>query len=342
MPADLWALYELMLRSRLIEEAVAGLWREGLISGEMHLGTGEEAVSAGVVSQLRDGDAMALDHRGTPPLVMRGVDPVAIIRELLGRSDGLCRGRGGHMHLFSRDHLAASSGIVGASGPAAAGFALAAKLLRPGSVAVAFFGEGSMNQGMLLESLNLAAVWGLPALFVCKDDGWSITARSETMTGGRLDDRARALGLPAVAADGLDAAAVWEAAEPAIRRARSGGGPTFLRFRAVHLEGHFLGFQLLRAVRDPLKEMPAIALPLARSLLTAGGARAGDRLAALKEIAAAVLATLRDPRRDPANDPVARARKALADEAARLNELEAKLARDTAEVLAAALEEVPG
>ncbi|HSA95465.1 MAG TPA: thiamine pyrophosphate-dependent dehydrogenase E1 component subunit alpha [Acidobacteriota bacterium] len=342
MPADLWALYELMLRSRLVEEAVAGLWRRGLISGEMHLGTGEEAISAGVVSHLREGDAMALDHRGTPPLVMRGVDPVAIVRELLGRPDGLCRGQGGHMHLFSPDHLAASSGIVGASGPAAAGFALAAKLLRPGSVAVAFFGEGAMNQGMLMESLNLAAVWGLPALFVCKDDGWSITARSETMTGGSLDDRARGLGLPAFAADGLDAAAVWEATEPAIRRARDGGGPTFLRFRSVHLEGHFLGFQLLRAVRQPLKEMPAIALALAKSLLAAGGARAGDRLASLKDTAAAILATLRDPRRESATDPVARARRTLASEAARLDELEAKLAREAAEVVAAALAEAPG
>lgn len=106
-----------MLKSRLFEEAVTQLWKEGLISGEMHLGTGEEAIVAGIVSQLRTGDSMALDHRSTPPLLMRGLDPVLILRELLGRPEGLCSGRGGHMHLFSRDHLAASSGIVGATGP---------------------------------------------------------------------------------------------------------------------------------------------------------------------------------------------------------------------------------
>ena len=147
MTYDLWALYRHMLRSRLFELAVAKLWNDGDISGEMHLGTGEEAIAAGVVSQLTDGDAMALDHRGTPPLLMRGVDPVTLLRELLGRSDGLCAGMGGHMHLFSPEHLAASSGIVGASGPAVVGFALAAQRLRPGTLAAAFFGEGAVNQG---------------------------------------------------------------------------------------------------------------------------------------------------------------------------------------------------
>src|SRR5574342_257956 len=126
MPGDLWSLYGIMLKSRLFEEAIAKLWHEGLISGEMHLGTGEEAIIAGVVSHLREGDAMALDHRGTAALLMRGVSPGLVLREMLGLPSGLCGGAGGHMHLFARDHLAASSGIVGATGPAAAGFGLAA------------------------------------------------------------------------------------------------------------------------------------------------------------------------------------------------------------------------
>ena len=145
MSPDLWSLYALMLKSRLFEEAVMQLWNDGLISGEMHLGTGEEAIVAAVVSQLIDGDALALDHRCTPPLIIRGVDPVSILRELLGQEDGLCGGMGGHMHLFSKAHLAASSGIVGSSGPAGVGFALAAQHLRPGTISVAFFGEGSMK-----------------------------------------------------------------------------------------------------------------------------------------------------------------------------------------------------
>jgi TPP-dependent pyruvate/acetoin dehydrogenase alpha subunit len=339
MPADVWALYALMLKSRLFEEAIAKLWHDGLISGEMHLGTGEEAIVAGVVSQLREGDAMALDHRGSAPLLMRGVDPVSIIRELLGRPDGLCGGMGGHMHLFSKDQLAASSGIVGAAGPAAAGFALAAKHLRPGSIAVAFFGEGSMNQGMMMESMNLASVWALPVLFVCKDDGWSITTRSDRMLGGSLNERARGLGVPPVEGDGLEVSAVWEATEEAIRRARSGGGPAFLHFRCVHLEAHFLGFQLLRAVRDPLKEMPGIAVPLTRSFFGPGGAVLSERLAGLKAVMAAIREALRDPRRDPAHDPVVRTRRALRSDPERLNELEEQIGDEMDRLLASALTE---
>ena len=104
--------------------AVAGLWQEGLISGEMHLGIGEEGINAGVLDHLGDGDAVALDHRGTAGMLLHGVDAAAIIKECMGIEDGLCGGMGGHMHMFSKDHLAASSGIVGSSGPAACGFAL--------------------------------------------------------------------------------------------------------------------------------------------------------------------------------------------------------------------------
>jgi acetoin:2,6-dichlorophenolindophenol oxidoreductase subunit alpha len=342
MPPDLWMLYERMVKSRLFEDAVAELWRDGSISGEMHLGTGEEAVVAGVVDHLREGDALALDHRGTAALLMRGVDPVLILRELLGRSDGLCGGMGGHMHLYSKDHLAASSGIVGASGPAAAGFALAAQHLRPAAIAVAFFGEGAVNQGMLMESMNLAAVWTLPVVFVCKDDGWSITTPSEKVTGGNLRDRAKGFGLPFVEADGLDAAAMWDAARGAVEHARSGRGPIFLHARCLHLEGHFLGLQLIRAVRDPLKEMPGIAVPLTRSFLRPGGAAPGERLAGLKTVVDALFRTLRDPRRDSTQDPIIRARAALeAEGRERLQQLEDRLRGEIHGILRSALEEAP-
>jgi acetoin:2,6-dichlorophenolindophenol oxidoreductase subunit alpha len=337
---DLWSLYRLMLRSRLMEQAIARLWHEGLISGEMHLGTGEEAVIVGVVAQLRGDDAMALDHRGTAALLVRGVDPALILRELLGRPDGLCGGMGGHMHLFSREHLAASSGIVGAEGPMAAGFALAAQYLRPGAVSVAFFGDGAMNQGMLMESLNLASVWKLPVLFVCKDDGWAITTRSGSATGGDLSERARGLGVPAVDVDGGDVAEVWEAAREAIERARSGEGPTFVRARCVHLEGHFLGLQTMRLVRDPLRETPGIAVPLTRAFLHPHGAASRERLAGLRSVLASVLATARDPRQDPAHDPVRRARTILQSEPSHLRELEDRAEKEMGDVLAAALAEV--
>lgn len=337
MPPDLWSLYALMLKSRLFEEAIAKLWHDGLISGEMHLGTGEEAIIAGVVSQLREGDAMALDHRGTAALLIRGVDPVLILRELLGYPDGLCGGMGGHMHLFSKQHLAASSGIVGAAGPTAAGFALAAQHLHPGTVAVAFFGEGAMNQGMLMESMNLASVWNLPVLFVCKDDRWSITTQSAKVTGGDLSERARGLGVPAVEVDGLDVCAVWEAAHDTLERARSGKGPTFLHTRCVHLEGHFLGFQLIRIIRDPLREMPEIAVPLTRSFLKFSGASLRERLAGMKTVITAVLSTMRDPRRQPTDDSLTRARAILQSEPTRLQELEDQIEQEIGLLLESAL-----
>jgi pyruvate dehydrogenase E1 component alpha subunit len=187
---DLWALYRQMFRSRLFEETVAVFWDKGLISGEMHQGTGEEAIIAGTVLQLQKGDAMALDHRGTAAMLMRGVDPVLLMREFLGRPDGLCHGMGGHMHLFSPEHLAASSGIVGSSGPAGVGFALAGRYLRPGTLALSFFGEGAVNEGMMMEAFNLAVTWQLPVIFVCKDNDWSITTKSTSVRGGDLITRA--------------------------------------------------------------------------------------------------------------------------------------------------------
>ena len=191
---ELIRLYELMYKARAFELALAELWSQGLISGEMHLGTGEEAIAAGVAAHLEQGDAVALDHRGTPILTLLGVDLTSMLKEMLGREDGLCRGRGGHMHLFAPERLAASSGIVGSSAPIAAGFALAAKRLRPGRVGVAFFGDGALNQGMLLEALNLAVAWSLPAIFVCKDNGWAITTRSSSVTGAESSSVRKDLG----------------------------------------------------------------------------------------------------------------------------------------------------
>ena len=336
MTPDPWSLYRQMLRSRLFEEAVARLWRQGAISGEMHLGTGEEGIIAGVVDHLRDGDAMALDHRGTAALLMRGVDPVLLLRELLGRPDGLCGGMGGHMHLFSPRHLAASSGIVGASGPAAAGFALAAQYLRPGAVAVAFFGEGAANQGMLLESMNLAAAWQLPVLFVCKDNGWSLTTRSETTTGGRLTERARAFGLNAAYADGLDVTNVWGAAGQAVRRARDGGGPTFLQARCTHLEAHFLDDQLLRVARRPVRGLLPLIPPLARSFLRLKGAAWRQRFEGLGVILGLITQSRRDHHTGP-EDPVLWTRRRLASEPDRLEALEDEVEGEIRRAVEAAL-----
>jgi pyruvate dehydrogenase E1 component alpha subunit len=325
----------MMLKSRLFEEAVMHLWKDGLISGEMHLGTGEEAIVAGIVSQLAGGDAMALDHRGTPPLIMRGVDPVLLLLEFLGQSKGLCGGMGGHMHLFSKEYLAASSGIVGSSGPAGVGFALAAKHRSPGTISVAFFGEGSMNQGMLMESMNLAVYWQLPMLFVCKDDQWAITTSTELEAC--LVDRASSLGLSTFQTDGREVLKVWETAAQAIKLTRSGGGPAFLHLNCVHLEGHFLGYQMIRVTRNPLKELPPIAIPLTRSFLQPRGATFKERLEGLKMILNAILKTLRDPRNDPGNDPVKRTRNQLNSHPIALEKLEKAVRSEIESVLETAL-----
>ncbi len=321
MQTDLWSLYRQMLRSRQFEKAVADLWEQGQISGEMHLGMGEEAVAAGVVAHLQEGDALALDHRGTPPLVVRGVDLVLLLREMLGWSDGLCAGMGGHMHLFSKEHLAASSGIVGAAGPLAAGFALAAQHLRPNHIAVAFFGDGAANQGMLLESLNLAATWRLPVLFVCKDNGWALATPSSAVTAKSLVQRAKGFGLPAVAVDGSDVEAVWLTAGRAVQRARRGGGPSFLLARCPRLEGHFLGDPFRRILRRPLHQARELAGPLLRHGMARHGAHWRARLSGLGAIASLIGKTAAEQwgRR---RDPLEQARRRLRRDRPRLAEIE--------------------
>jgi TPP-dependent pyruvate/acetoin dehydrogenase alpha subunit len=330
---DVWALYRLMFRSRVFEEAVTRLWHAGQISGEMHLNMGEEAIMAGLVSQLIDGDALALDHRGTAPLLMRGVDPVLLLREFLGRPDGLCGGQGGHMHLFSRDHLAASSGIVGSAGPLGTGFALAAQILRPSTVALGFFGEGAINQGMLLESLNLAVAWKLPMLFVCKDSQWAITTPSESVSGGNLLRRAQGFGLHAVEVDGLDVLAVWQAAREVLQHIRLGHGPAFLLAHCVHLEGHFLGDPLLAMLRQPLASARQQVWPMARSMLKREGVSWRERLAAMRGVTRTIQAA--QQQRQAHNDPLARARQQLTDHI-KLTELEAEVRQDIQQAVARA------
>jgi pyruvate dehydrogenase E1 component alpha subunit len=322
MDFDLWYLYRHMYRSRLFEEAIKRLWQIGDISGELHLGIGEEAISAGIVTQMREGDALALDHRGTPPLLMRGIDPASMLKELLGKQDRLCSGQGGHMHLFSKDHLAASSGIVGASGPAAAGFALAARYLRPGTIAVAFFGEGAANQGMMLETMNLAGVWKLPMLFICKDNEWAITTHSPQITNGNLVDRARGFGIHAQEVDGRDVEAVWNASKIAMERARNGTGPTFLHTRFIqHQPGHMASMPFTRVTHQPLSAFKPIMLPMLKSFLRVKGAPFRKRVDSLLYIIKLITSSHKVHTSNN-YDPVLLTRQKLGGEQSRLLDLE--------------------
>ncbi len=335
MQPDIGKLYQQMLRARLFEELLQGLWEDGLISGEMHLGTGEEGVIVGVLDHLGEGDAIALDHRPTPALVTRGVDLKSMVLEMLGSADGLCAGRGGHMHMFSREHLAASSGIVGASGPLGAGFALAAQQLRPGSVAVAFFGEGAMNQGMLMESLNLAVAWRLPVLFVCKDNRWEITTRAGWVTGGDLAKRARSFGLCVARVRGTDVMQVWKAAERLVEAARR-GHPGFLHARCPHHEGHFLGDPMLLVLRRPVQQLAQIMPALIRSYLRRQGGSLPARTRSMSNIVKA-LGIMGTGHWLTNQDPLCVAARGL--DAGRMERLEADVREEMERVLDEALQE---
>ncbi len=308
---DLSYLYHQMARARAFELAVDGLWRRGLISGEMHLGTGEEAIAAGVVSHLRKGDGLALTHRCSPALVVRGVPLAPMMREMLGREDGICGGVGGHMHLMSREHLAAASGIVGASLPTAAGFALANSRLRPKSIAVAFTGTGAMNQGMALETLNLAVAWKLPLLVVCIDNGWAITTTSEEATGGRLEDRAAAFGLRTVSVDGTNVSAVYRAAGKFVERLRSGKGPCFLLATCPRIDGHFLGDPLVRMARQPIAEGKATLGKVVSSAFSSGGGGIKDRAKGMTHMMSVMARARRGVTRGGKGDPMTVIRRAL-------------------------------
>ncbi len=335
---ELTDLYRAMARARAFELVQEDLWRRGLISGEMHLGTGEEAIAAGITAHLKKGDAVALDHRPTPVLVQLGVDPVVILREMLGQEAGLCRGQGGHMHLFSKAHLAASGGIVGASGPLAAGFALAAKHLRPHAIAVAFFGDGAVNQGMLLESLNLAAVWKLPVLFVCKQNGWAITTRTAATTAGDLLDRARSFSLRAERVDGGDVIAVSEMAEGLVAGIRGSGEPAFLLAQCPRLDGHFLGDPMIGAARHPIGEGKELLGKVLSAATASGGGSVGQRALTLARMTN-VLRLARGDARDGRRDPLERARHALRHREAEIVGIDDEVAREMTAAMQAALRE---
>lgn len=334
-------LYRHMLRARAYEVAVADLWARGLISGEMHLGTGEEAVAAGVVTHLREGDGLALAHRCSPPLVVRGVPLVPMLRELLGRPDGLGAGRAGHMHLFSRRHLAGSSGVVGASLPMGAGLALAAARLRPGSIAAAFVGDGALNQGMALETLNLAVAWELPLLVICVDNEWAITTRSSTVTAGRPLERAAAFGWRTANVDGTDVTEVHGMAGRLIERLRKHGKPAFLLASCPRLDGHFLGDPMLRMSRRPLDDGRAVFGEVASAVTRRGGGVL-DRAGGMLRMASLLVKVRAGPERESRGDPLRRAREAMVRHGEARQRIEAEVQEEIAGAVEAALADVPG
>ena len=238
--SELERLYLAMLRIRLFEDAVLRQFMANTIEGTTHLCQGQEAVSVGVCAALAPGDTVAATYRGHGAALALGVEPTRLMAELLGRETGTNGGRGGSMNVTSVEHgLIGCFGIVGGSIAAATGAALAAQLLRDGSVAVAFFGDGAVNQAYFHECLNWAAVRRLPVVYVCENNLYGEwTPMASVTAGADIVARAEGYAIPAVKVDGNDVLEVRAAAAAAVARARSGDGPTLLECLTYRHKGH--------------------------------------------------------------------------------------------------------
>ena len=243
-----------MLRIRYFEERVIELVERGEIVGAAHSYIGEEAVAVGACLALRDDDWMTGNHRSHGHPIAKGGDVRKAMAELLGKSTGFCKGKGGSMHLadFSIGILG-ESGILGSSIPTAVGAALGSRLQGNDRVAVPFFGDGASNEGAFHESVNLAAVWKLPVVFLCENNQYAVTSSFRDMVASaNISDRAAAYNIPGVLVDGQDAIAMHEAVTEAVARARSGQGPSLIEGRTYRYYEHSLG--LNRIVRDPYRQ----------------------------------------------------------------------------------------
>lgn len=334
---ELAALYRTMVRVRRFEVAVGRLWDEGRITGEMHVGTGEEAVAAGVVAHLGRGDSLSLTHRCSPFLVARRVPLVPMLREMLGRSDGLCGGNGGHMHLFSREHRVATSGIVGASLPTAAGFALAIQRRRQGSVSLAQTGDGAVNEGMALETMNLAVAWRLPMLVVCIDNGWAITTPAGTVTGGALGDRARAFGWMVETVDGTNVEDVHAVSGTLIERVRRGRGPAFLLATSPRMSGHYLGDKLVRVATNPLQEGRETVGKVLEGATSSGGGVVA-RAAGLARMVGQLRRARAEPEVGGRGDPLTLARRRLQRQGTDVAAIDADVEAEISQAVQVAIE----
>lgn len=242
MTSEIEELYRTMARIRAFERRVAKHFREGDIHGFVHVSVGQEAVAAGACAALAPDDAITTTHRGHGHCIAKGADVTAMMAELFGRADGLCRGQGGSMHIADPSlGIMGANGIVGAGIPLAAGVAWAARARGEERVSVAFFGEGAVHAGAFHEGVTLAVAWDLPLILVCENNRYAEFTPSSAWRGPSLLDRARGYGMPAIAVDGSDVLAVREAMRGCVEEVRAGRGPIFLEAETYRLHGHFEG-----------------------------------------------------------------------------------------------------
>lgn len=262
-------LLQTMIRVRAFEERVRDLFAAARLPGFVHLSIGQEAVAAGACAALRPEDYVLSTHRGHGHLVAKGADTARMMAELYAKRTGCCKGKGGSMHIAD-----ASVGVLGANGVVAGGLTVAAgvglsiKQRRSGQVCLCFFGDGAANRGPVHEAMNLAAVWRLPVIFLCENNGWaSSTAHADVCAVPDIATRAAGYGLPGVRVDGMDALAVHEAVATAVEAARAGSGPALIEAKVVRWQGHYEGDP--QAYRDKAEVADGKARDPIRRLATA-------------------------------------------------------------------------
>lgn len=235
-----------MLRIRAFDERASKMVKRGHIPGTVHTSIGQEAQVVGATMALRDGDYMTGNHRSHGHPIGKGSPLGPLMAELQGKATGVCKGKGGSLHLadFAVGSLG-ESGIVGSSIPIAMGAALSSQVLGRDSVALAFFGDGAANQGVLYESMNMSGVWKLPVIFLCENNQYALSTPAHTVTSGVIADRAAGFGMPGVRVEeGQDVLAVYAAVASAVERARSGGGPTLVEVVTYRYNEHSEGLRL--------------------------------------------------------------------------------------------------
>lgn len=236
-------VYQQLRTIRSFEEKLDALVKAGRLPGFLHLYVGQEAVAVGVCAHLGERDVVNSTHRGHGHCIAKGVDLKGMMAELFGRKTGICKGKGGSMHIADVDlGMLGANGIVGAGIPLTVGAALTADVKQTGGVAIGFFGDGATNQGQFHEALNLAGAWNLPAVFVLENNGYGEATPMEFATAVKdLSVRAASYGMNSIVADGMDFFDVFEKAGQAIQTARDGGGPTLLECKTYRFLGHFVG-----------------------------------------------------------------------------------------------------
>lgn len=268
------ALLRTMIRVRVLEEGIEKHFLAGDIPGFAHLSIGQEAVAAGTCAHLRPDDSIASTHRGHGHTLAKGTPMRAMVAELFARSTGVCRGKGGSMHIadFSVGMLGANGVVAGGFG-LVAGAALSAVQRKTDQVAVCFFGDGATNRGPFHENLNLCAIWNLPAIFVLENNRYaSTTSTAETMKIADVAIRADGYGMPALIVDGFDAFAVYEAIGDAVQRARSGGGPTFVECKTYRARGHYIGDPERYREKSEIEDVMTASDPIVRMQAMLGDA----------------------------------------------------------------------